>query len=250
LKSRIILFTWILLAGVSQGNCSEGNLKPQGGGPDFKALRGQMVESQIRGRGIRDERVLSALNRVERHRFVPPEYRSAAYADHPLPIGQGQTISQPYIVALMTALLELKGIEKVLEVGTGSGYQAAVLAELAKEVYTIEIVPTLAEAARIRLLDLGYRNIRVRAGDGYQGWPEAAPFDRIMVTAAPDQVPEPLLRQLKEGGRMVIPVGTSFQKLKKIVRRGGQIETTDVLPVRFVPMTGERIKQKAVSGEK
>jgi protein-L-isoaspartate(D-aspartate) O-methyltransferase len=243
LKSRIFLFAWILLAGVSQGNCWEGNLNPRGEFPDFKTLRWQMVESQIRGRGVREERVLSALTKVERHRFVPPEYRSDAYADHPLPIGQGQTISQPYIVALMTALLELKGMEKVLEVGTGSGYQAAILAELAKEVYTVEIVPALAESARIRLLDLGYRNIRVKAGDGYQGWPEVAPFDGIMVTAAPNQVPEPLLRQLKEGGRMVIPVGTSFQKLKKIVKRGGKIEITDVLPVRFVPMTGEGIKQ-------
>ena len=208
-----------------------------------------MVESQIRGRGIHDERVLSALTKVERHRFVPPESHSAAYGDHPLPIGRGQTISQPYIVALMTELLELKGMEKVLEVGTGSGYQAAVLAELAKELYTIEIVPSLAESARIRLLDLGYRNIRVKAGDGYQGWPEAAPFDGIMVTAAPDHLPEALLRQLKEGGRMVIPVGTSFQELKKIVKRQGKIEITDVRPVRFVPMTGEALRQKTNSGE-
>jgi protein-L-isoaspartate(D-aspartate) O-methyltransferase len=224
-------------------------MKPRGGGPDFVTPRSQMVESQIRGRGIRDERVLSALSRVERHRFVLPEYQAAAYKDHPLPIGQGQTISQPYIVALMTSLLELKGIEKVLEVGTGSGYQTAVLAELAKEVYTIEILPSLAESARIRLLDLGYQNIRVKAGDGYQGWSEAAPFEGIMVTAAPNHVPEALLRQLKEGGRMVIPVGTSFQKLKKIVKRGGKIEITDVLPVRFVPMTGEAKRQKPDSGE-
>ena len=240
---------WILLAGVSLGNCSDGDLKPRGELPDFTTLRSQMVESQIRGRGIRDERVLSALTKVERHRFVPPEYHSAAYGDHPLPIGQGQTISQPYIVALMTALLELKGTEKVLEVGTGSGYQAAILAELAKEVYTMEIVPSLAESARVRLLDLGYRNIRVKAGDGYQGWPEAAPFEGIMVTAAPNHVPEALLRQLKEGGRMVIPVGTAFQKLKKIVKRGGKIEIMDVLPVRFVPMTGEAVRQKPDSEE-
>jgi len=224
-------------------------LKPRGGLPDFVTPRSQMVESQIRGRGIRDERVLSAFSRVERHRFVLPEYQAAAYKDYPLPIGQGQTISQPYIVALMTSLLELKGIEKVLEVGTGSGYQTAILAELAKEVYTIEIVPSLAESARIRLLDLGYQNIRVKAGDGYQGWSEAAPFEGIMVTAAPNHVPEALLRQLKEGGRMVIPVGTSFQKLKKIVKRGGKIEITDVLPVRFVPMTGEAKRQKPDSGE-
>ena len=249
LRSRLLLIAWSLLAGVSLGNCADDDLKSRGGLPDFKTLRSQMVESQIRGRGIRDARVLSALTQVERHLFVPPKYHSVAYGDHPLPIGQGQTISQPYIVALMTDLLELRGMEKVLEVGTGSGYQAAVLAELAQEVYTIEIVPGLAESARIKLLDLGYRNIRVKAGDGYQGWPEAAPFDGIMVTAAPDHIPEALLRQLKEGGRMVIPVGTSFQKLKKITKRGEKIEITDVLPVRFVPMTGEAIRKKTASGE-
>jgi protein-L-isoaspartate(D-aspartate) O-methyltransferase len=240
---------WILLASASLGNCSDGKQEPRRGGADYATLRSQMVESQIRARGIRDERVLSVLTKVERHRFVPQEYQSAAYGDYPLPIGEGQTISQPYIVALMTALLELKGKGKVLEVGTGSGYQAAVLAELSEEVYTIEIVPSLAEAARVRLLDLGYRNIQVKAGDGYQGWPEAAPFDGIMVTAAPNHLPEALLQQLKEGGRMVIPVGTSFQKLKKIMKRGGKIEVTDVLPVRFVPMTGEAVRQKSDSKE-
>ena len=249
MRSRIPLMVCVLLAGVSLGNCSDGNWKPRDELPDFMTLRSQMVESQIRGRGIRDERVLFALTKVERHRFVPPEYHSSAYGDHPLPIGRGQTISQPYIVALMTALLELKGMEKVLEVGTGSGYQAAILAELASEVFTIEIVPSLAESARVRLLDLGYRNIRVKGGDGYQGWPEAAPFEGIMVTAAPNHVPEALLRQLKEGGRMVIPVGTSFQKLKKIVKRDGKIEITDVLPVRFVPMTGEALSQPPDSEE-
>jgi protein-L-isoaspartate(D-aspartate) O-methyltransferase len=211
---------------------------------DFKAMREKMVETQIKARGVKDPRVLSALRKVERDRFVPEEYLDSAYADQPLPIGEGQTISQPYIVALMTELLDLKGDEKVLEIGTGSGYQAAILAELAKEVYTIEIVESLASMANKRLLALGYKNIRVKVGDGYLGWPEAAPFDAIIVTAAPDHIPKPLIEQLKEGGRMVVPVGTYAQELKKIVKRSGKIETTDVIPVVFVPMTGEGVKQK------
>jgi protein-L-isoaspartate(D-aspartate) O-methyltransferase len=211
---------------------------------DFKAMREKMVETQIKARGVKDPRVLSALRKVERDRFVPEEYLSSAYSDQPLPIGEGQTISQPYIVALMTELLDLKGDEKVLEIGTGSGYQAAILAELAKEVYTIEIIESLASMAGKRLLALGYKNIKVKAGDGYSGWPEAAPFDAIIVTAAPDHIPKPLIEQLKEGGRMVVPVGTYAQELKKIVKRSGKIETTDVIPVVFVPMTGEGVKQK------
>jgi len=211
---------------------------------DFKAVREKMVETQIKARGVKDPRVLSALRKVERHRFVPEEYLNSAYSDQPLPIGEGQTISQPYIVALMTELLELKGDEKVLEIGTGSGYQAAILAELAKEVYTIEIIESLASMARSRLSGLGYQNIKVKAGDGYLGWPEAAPFDAIIVTAAPDHIPKPLLDQLKEGGRMVVPVGTYAQELRKIVKRSGTIETTDIIPVVFVPMTGDGVKQK------
>ena len=207
-------------------------------------MREKMVETQIKARGVKDPRVLSALRKVERDRFVPEEYLNSAYADQPLPIGEGQTISQPYIVALMTELLDLKGDEKVLEIGTGSGYQAAILAELAKEVYTIEIVESLASMANKRLLALGYQNIKVKVGDGYLGWPEAAPFDAIIVTAAPDHIPKPLIEQLKEGGRMVLPVGTYAQELKKIVKRSGKIETTDVIPVVFVPMTGEGVKQK------
>jgi protein-L-isoaspartate(D-aspartate) O-methyltransferase len=193
---------------------------------------------------VKDPRVLSALLKVERHRFVPEEYLGSAYSDQPLPIGEGQTISQPYIVALMTELLELKGDEKVLEIGTGSGYQTAVLAELAREVYTIEIIEPLASAARNRLLELGYQNIKVKAGDGYLGWPEAAPFDAIIITCAPDHIPEPLVEQLKEGGRMVLPVGAYAQELKKIVKRSGKIETSDVIPVVFVPMTGDAVKKK------
>jgi protein-L-isoaspartate(D-aspartate) O-methyltransferase len=225
--------------------CTDGkrvsHLNPEG---DFKTMREKMVETQIKARGVKDSRVLSALLKTERHRFVPEKYWDSAYSDQPLPIGEGQTISQPYIVALMTELLELKGNEKVLEIGTGSGYQAAILAELAKEVYTIEIIESLASVAKKRLSELGYQNIKVKAGDGYLGWPEAAPFDAIIVTAAPDHVPKPLVEQLKEGGRMVVPVGTFTQELKKIVKRSGKMETTDVIPVLFVPMTGEGVKQK------
>ncbi len=211
---------------------------------DFKAMREKMVETQIKSRGVKDERVISAMLKVERHRFVPKAYESQAYTDRPLPIGEEQTISQPYIVALMTELLDLKGEERVLEVGTGSGYQAAILAELAKEVYTVEIMESLASSAKKLLSELGYQNIQVKTGDGYLGWPEAAPFDAIIVTCAPDHIPNPLLEQLKEGGRMVVPVGTHSQELKKIVKRSGKIETTDVLPVIFVPMTGEGVKKK------
>ncbi|OGP92960.1 MAG: protein-L-isoaspartate O-methyltransferase [Deltaproteobacteria bacterium RBG_16_48_10] len=217
------------------------NPSPKG---DFKAMREQMVETQIKARGVKDPRVLSAMLKVERHRFVPIEYQSSAYADQPLPIGEGQTISQPYIVAFMTELLELKGMEKVLEIGTGSGYQAAILAELAKEVYTIEIVEPLGISAQKLLQGLGYRNIRVKVGDGYLGWPEVSPFDAIIITCAPDHIPHPLTEQLKEGGRMVVPVGSYSQALKKIVKRSGKIESTDVLPVLFVPMTGEGVKKK------
>ena len=230
---------------ISFAECTDGGKIPeQNLKGDFKAMREKMVESQIKSRGVRDPRVLSAMLKVERHLFVPKEFQNSAYSDQPLPIGEGQTISQPYIVALMTELLELKGGERVLEVGTGSGYQAAILAELAAEVYTIEIVEKLASSAQKVLLELGYQNIKVKAGDGYLGWPEAAPFDAIIITCAPDHVPKPLLDQLKEGGRMVVPVGTYSQDLKKIVKKSGKIETTGIIPVIFVPMTGEGVKQK------
>jgi protein-L-isoaspartate(D-aspartate) O-methyltransferase len=225
--------------------CTDGkgvsDLDPKG---DFRTMREKMVESQIKSRGVKDPRVLSTMLKVERHLFVPKELQTSAYMDQPLPIGEGQTISQPYIVALMTELLELKGGEKVLEIGTGSGYQAAVLAELAKEVYTIEIVEALANSAKTRLLEMGHQNIHVKAGDGYLGWPEVAPFDAIIITCAPDHIPKPLIEQLKEGGRMVIPVGAYSQELKKIIKRSGRIETSDILPVVFVPMTGEGVKEK------
>ena len=210
---------------------------------DFTQARARMVETQIRARGVKDQKVLAAMLKVERHKFVPESMRPFAYTDRPLPIGEGQTISQPYIVALMTESLRLKRDEKVLEIGTGSGYQAAVLAELAREVYTIEIVEKLASTAKKRLESLGYNNITVKAGDGYIGWEEHAPFDAIIVTCAPPYVPKPLLEQLKEGGRMVIPVGEFYQELELLEKKEGKIKTTTIAPVRFVPMTG-KVREK------
>jgi len=198
-----------------------------------------MVEEQLRTRGITDPRVLDAMTRVPRHLFVPEHGREEAYGDHPLPIGHGQTISQPYIVAFMSEALRLEPAHRVLEIGTGSGYQAAVLAELAGEVFTIEIIDELAERARKTLQEIGYRNITVRAGNGYLGWPEHAPYDRIMVTAAPDDVPKALVEQLKVDGLMAIPVGTALQELRILRRTPAGLETLATLPVRFVPMTGK-----------
>ena len=198
-----------------------------------------MVAEQLRARDVRDERVLAVMGSVPRHRFVPRAQRELAYEDHPLPIGYEQTISQPYIVAFMSEMLELSGDEKVLEIGTGSGYQAAVLAELAAEVYTIEIVEPLGTLAAEVLADAGYENVHVRTGDGYRGWPEQAPFDAIIVTAAPDHVPPALLEQLAVGGRLVLPVGDREQSLARIRRTPDGYEREELLPVRFVPMTGE-----------
>jgi protein-L-isoaspartate(D-aspartate) O-methyltransferase len=195
------------------------------------------------GRNALSPAVRRALGRVQRHRFVPPELAAQAYDDHPLPIGHGQTISQPFIVALMTELLDPKPTDVVLEVGTGSGYQAALLAECVRRVHTIEIVAPLGERARALLAELGYRNIEVRIGDGYQGWPQAAPFDAIVVTAAPDHVPQPLVEQLKPGGRLVIPVGPQIagQDLLLITKSAdGRTVSRRTLPVRFVPLTRER----------
>lgn len=207
---------------------------------EYASLRHHMVEEQIRARDVADPQVLAAMEQVPRHLFVPEPQRDRAYGDQALPIGRGQTISQPYIVALMTSLLGLGRGSKVLEVGTGSGYHAAVLSRVAGQVYTMEIVPELAEQARQTLARLGYDNVHVRAGDGYQGWPEAGPFDAVLLTAAPPRVPVPLLRQLKPGGRMVVPVGEFWQDLMVLTKRAdGLIETRKVLPVRFVPMTGE-----------
>lgn len=212
--------------------------------------RTRMVETQIVARGVRDPRVLAAMRKVPRHRFVDAEQRAQAYEDHPLPIPGNQTISQPYIVALMTELLELEPSSRVLEIGTGSGYQSAVLAELAERVYTIEIVPELARLAETRLKELGYANVTVREGDGYRGWPEHAPFDGIIVTAAPERIPQPLLDQLAPGGIMVIPVGGFFQELKVFRKSAdGRVTEKDILPVRFVPMTGEVEKTPTVPND-
>jgi protein-L-isoaspartate(D-aspartate) O-methyltransferase len=211
----------------------------------FASSAGAMVERQLRPRGIDDARVLRVMAKVPRENFVAQELRSRAYEDHPLPIGYGQTISQPFIVAFMTQELKPKSSDRVLEIGTGSGYQAAVLAELVAEVYTIEIVKPLAQSAEIRLRELGYKNIHVKAGDGYKGWTEHAPFDAIIVTAAPDHVPQLLVEQLKEGGRMIIPVGKSVaQELYLLEKRGGVVKQTAVIPVKFVPLTREREEKR------
>lgn len=202
----------------------------------FSAMRRAMVDQQLRARGIRSEAVLAAMAKVPRHRFVRPADADLAYADRPLPIGLGQTISQPFIVAYMTEALGMTRDHKVLEVGTGSGYQAAVLAEFVREVYTIEIIPELAERARALLQELGYRNVHVRVGDGYLGWPEAQPFDGIMVTAAPDHVPEPLVQQLAVNGHMAIPVGREYQKLLVISKTSRGVVRQETLDVRFVPL--------------
>ncbi len=212
----------------------------------YARARTRMVETQIIPRGISDTAVLEALRRVPRHLFVPKDVRHQAYADHPLPIGENQTISQPYIVALMTELPRIDSTSRVLEIGTGSGYQAAILGELAGEVYTIEIVATLAERSS-RLLDsLGYQNVHVRCGDGYAGWPEQAPFDAIIVTCAPPEIPQPLIEQLADGGRLVAPVGTFRQELILIEKANGELSRSRVIPVRFVPMTGEGVRSGKV----
>jgi protein-L-isoaspartate(D-aspartate) O-methyltransferase len=209
---------------------------------DFDAARASMVKEQLAGpgRGITNARVLAVMNEVPRHEFVPSAYRNLAYLDQPLPIGNGQTISQPFIVAFMTEKLEPQPTDKALEIGTGSGYQAAVLGKLVREVYTIEIVEPLARQAEATLKRLAYTNVLVRAGDGYKGWPEAAPFDSIIVTCAPDHVPQPLVDQLKDGGRMIIPVGSlGVQDLYILRKEGNKVKRSAVLPVRFVPMTGK-----------
>lgn len=212
----------------------------------YARRREDMVKHTIEARDVTDKLVLAAMRKVRRHEFCPPNVRSRAYADYPLPIGKGQTISQPYIVALMSQQMGLKGEEKVLEIGTGSGYQAAVLAEIVKEVYTIEIVAFLAERAKKDLARLGYENVHVLCGDGFKGWPEHAPFDAVIVTCAPEKVPEPLIEQLKIGGRLVIPVGPQWsgQWLKIVTKTATGVTEQRTIPVRFVPMTGEAQKRK------
>lgn len=205
----------------------------------FEAARARMVAEQIEGRGVRDPAVLAAMRKVPRHRFVPESLLGQAYDDHPLPIGAGQTISQPYIVALMTELSRPRAGMKVLEVGTGSGYQAAILAEIVGVVVTIEIVPELGERATNTLREMGYRNIRVFVGDGFDGRPQDAPFDAIVVTAAPETIPPPLLTQLAVGGRLVIPIGSAEQELLVVTKNEDGYRRESVIPVRFVPMTGK-----------
>ncbi|MCK4463366.1 MAG: protein-L-isoaspartate(D-aspartate) O-methyltransferase [Candidatus Omnitrophica bacterium] len=224
---KILVLASIILLLSHISICQENN---------FSSLRNSMVETQIAHRGISDQKVLDAIYKVKRHLFVPQPLKKLAYEDRPLPIGHGQTISQPYIVAFMTEAANLKKGDRVLEIGTGSGYQAAVLAEIVKEVYTIEIIKPLADTARQRLKDLGYKNIYVKHGDGYLGWPEFMPYDAIIVTAAPNEIPEKLVEQLKKGGRMIIPIGSFYQELYLIAKTEEGISKKKLLPVRFVPM--------------
>jgi protein-L-isoaspartate(D-aspartate) O-methyltransferase len=234
---------WMLITSMWLGStligCWGGGSRRDATEQDFDALRAMMVRDQIEARGVRNPSVLAAMGAVPRHELVPESVREHAYEDRPLPIGHLQTISQPFVVAAMSEALDLGPEERVLEIGTGSGYQAAVLSGLCRQVFSIEIVAPLAERARTELGRLGYDNVQVRSGDGYQGWPEQAPFDAIVVTAAPDHVPQPLLDQLAPGGRLVMPVGDTFQELIRITRTQDGFERTSLFPVRFVPMTGE-----------
>lgn len=234
---KIILILLILLISVNSCKGAEKN--------NFDLKRKNMVEKQIKARGIKDKRVLKAMLKVPRHLLIPKEVWNEAYEDGPLPIGFGQTISQPYIVASMTELLELKGNEKVLEIGTGSGYQAAILAELSKEVYTIEIIPELAKRAEENLKKLGYKNIKVKAGDGFLGWKENSPFDAIIITCAVPKIPPPLIEQLKEGGRIVVPLGETFmfQILTVVKKIKGKLFSRGLYECSFVPMTGENVEK-------
>ncbi len=206
----------------------------------WKALAATMVAKQITDRGVKDQRIIEVMKNTPRHLFIAPEFTEQAYGDHPLPITEGQTISQPYIVALMTELLDLTQTDKVLEIGTGSGYQAAVLSQLVNSVFSIEVVASLARGAKERLKILGYNNVIVKHGDGYKGWPEHAPFDKIIVTAAPPEIPSELINQLNDPGIMVLPVGTYSQELVVITKKGGDVNKEVIIPVRFVPMVHEK----------
>jgi protein-L-isoaspartate(D-aspartate) O-methyltransferase len=212
----------------------------------YSQKRQAMVEKDIKGRGIKDRKVLDTMLKVPRHLFVDESSRSMAYADHPLPIGEGQTISQPYVVALMTEALQIRSTDRVLEIGTGSAYQAAVLAEIVKEVYTIEIRKGLADRAAERLKELGYKNVTVKHADGYFGWEEHAPFDAIIITASANHIPPPLIKQLKEGGRLIVPLGSTvyYQMLTLVTKKKGDLDVVQMSPVAFVPMTGEVQKGK------
>jgi protein-L-isoaspartate(D-aspartate) O-methyltransferase len=232
---------WLILGLVAATGCGQSPAPFA----DYAAQRERMVKEQMAMRGISGERVLAAMRKVPREEFVPEQLRAESYADQPLPIGYDQTISQPYIVAFMTEELRPQPQDRVLEIGTGSGYQAAILAELAAEVYSIEIIEPLAKTAEAALQRLGYKNVHVKVGDGYKGWIEHAPFDAVIVTCAPDHVPKPLIDQLKEGGRMIIPVGPpGDQELYLLAKENGELRQRAVSPVRFVPMTGEAVKAK------
>lgn len=233
-------FVLVLLLGWFPTGAPHGQPRASESGDVFSRARAEMIERDIRRRGINDARVLAAMGSVPRHLFVPETLRAAAYEDRPLPIGAGQTISQPYVVALMTELLELKGAETVLEIGTGSGYQAAVLSRLAREVFTIEILPALGERAEKLLAQLGYKNVQVKVADGFFGWPEKAPFDVILLTAASPKLPEPLWQQLREGGRLIMPLGEEkrAQRLMRYRKIDGKPAAEDLTGVIFVPLTG------------
>lgn len=227
----------LLLSGLLLASCSENQMPDKRENYDWAEKRAAMVK-QLRAYGSKDERVLKAMSTVWRHKFIPEKYLGVAppYGDNPCPIGYNQTISQPYIVAYMTEKLNIQTGEKVLEIGTGSGYQAAILAELGAEVYSIEIIPQLANHARKALTTEGYEQVQVLTGDGYKGWPEHSPFDSIIVTCAPEDIPQALVNQLKEGGRMILPLGVYMQRLVILRKKSGRIEKVDDLPVRFVPM--------------
>ena len=228
-----IVARYLLFAAIATTGCSQ--QAPTAA--DFAAQRQRMVEQQLKARGIKDERVLAAMAKVPREEFIPVDARADAYEDGPLPIGYEQTISQPYIVAFMTEQLRPKPGDRVLEIGSGSGYQAAILAELMAEIYTVEIVPALGKTAEATLKRLDYKNVHIKVGDGYKGWPEEAPFDAVIVTCAPEKVPQSLVDQLKDGGRMVIPVGERFaQQLYLLEKKNGQLKESATLSVRFVPM--------------
>lgn len=212
---------------------------------EYRIKRLIMVEKDVKGRGVKDRRVLDAMSKIERHRFVESKYTDSAYNDHPLPIGEDQTISQPYVVALMTEALQLRPTDRVLEIGTGSGYQAAVLAEIVSKVYTIEIRKKLAERSELLLKKMGYQNIAIKHADGYYGWEEHAPFDAIIVTASANHIPPPLIKQLKDGGRLIVPLGSTvyFQMLTLATKKKGELDITQMGGVAFVPMTGKAMKK-------
>jgi len=234
-----ILILSIFYLGTCESNRKENTVQINQGQDPYQSNRIEMVNQQIAARGVKDKTVLSAMRKVLRHEFVSSNYQDMAYHDTPLPIGFGQTISQPYIVGYMSEQLNLTKQDTVLEIGTGSGYQAAVLAEIVSKVFTIEIIPELGNQASDLLKRLGYKKINVKIGDGYQGWPEYAPFNCIILTAAPPKIPQPLLNQLKEGGKLIAPVGDEFQELILITRMGEEFKRKRLIPVRFVPMTGK-----------